>query len=101
MLEQTTQPMFIENLHTKFREELPSGSLELELVSVTDHGSTPNHDQFSLLFVAPRDFPITQRVFALQHEVLGTFSLMLVPVGRDSRGIQFEAVINRLRQPAQ
>ncbi|HLG15591.1 MAG TPA: GNAT family N-acetyltransferase [Blastocatellia bacterium] len=96
MLEKTTQQMFRDNLGTTFRTQSPSsGPVEMELISVVDHGSTPRQEQFSLIFLAPEDTPILQNLFVLEHGTLGTFDLLLVPIGRDATGIQFEAVINR------
>jgi hypothetical protein len=35
-----------------------------------------------------------QGVYPLDHEAMGAFELFLVPVGKNERGYQYEAVFN-------
>lgn len=81
-------------LHTRF---LLEPGVELELIEAVDLGSTPVHEQFSLLFRGPGGRPLPQRIYGLRHAVLGTFSIFIVPVGRDAQGVLYEAVFNRPR----
>ena len=91
-----TLQTFSEQLNTKFRlHYAPSKSADVELVKVKDLGSTPSHTQFSCIFVAPPEVPIFQSIFRLEHDRLGSFQLFLVPVGKDARGVEFEAIFNR------
>jgi uncharacterized protein DUF6916 len=56
---------------------------------------TASQDAFSLVFRAPRQPPLRQNTYTVRHGMLGTFSLLLVPIGR--RRVHYEAVFNRLR----
>lgn len=50
---------------------------------------------FSLVFhAAERDRHWPQQTFTLRHDELGEFSLFMVPLGPDDRGMQYQAVIN-------
>ena len=69
---------------------------EIELVSVTDVGSSSRQMQFSLIFLGPEDGPIGQGICTLEHEKLGSLDLFLVAIGRDQRGVQYEAIFNRM-----
>jgi hypothetical protein len=72
-----------------------SQAVELELESVTDLGSSARHIQFSLIFIGPQEAPIEQRIYRLDHPALGSLELFLVPIGRDQKGVQYQAVFNR------
>jgi hypothetical protein len=96
MIDGFTAEMFAEQVNTKFRMRLPaSDDTELELVSVRDLGSSARHSQFSVMFLAPGTAPIEQRIYRLEHDKLGTLELFLVPVGKDSSGVHYEAVFSR------
>lgn len=98
MTQDFTLEMFSQQLNTKFRMHYtPSESAEVELTKVTDLGSTPNHTQFSCIFLAPPPVPVFQSIFKLEHEELGSFELFLVPIGKDAKGVQYEAVFNRFQ----
>jgi hypothetical protein len=58
---------------------------------------TPLQESFSLIFVAPADFPPVQSLRRARHAVLGEMSIFLVPVKQDETGLYLEAVFNRLR----
>ncbi|HKC63974.1 MAG TPA: hypothetical protein VKB86_10070 [Pyrinomonadaceae bacterium] len=101
MIEKMTKEMFAESLNTKFRVNAGSDrSIELELVELSEGVSTPKHEQFALLFRGPSDFFLPQGIYNMEHERLGEFDLFLVPVGRDERGFQYEAVFNRFIEPS-
>lgn len=70
-------------------------SAELELVSVTDLGSSPRQIQFSVVFLGPLTAPIQQGVYRVEHDKLGDLDLFLVPIGRDKDGVRYEAIFNR------
>lgn len=97
MLENFSMQTFSELLNTGFRLRLDeSDAIESQLIEVTDNGTTPDQEQFSLIFRLPRDRPPTQGLYTVEHEKLGEFVLLLVPVKQDKRGIYYEAVFNRL-----
>lgn len=64
------------------------------LSQVNQKGRTLAGQQFSLLFSGPAP-AFGQLTYAVQHAVLGTFSLFLVPVGAGTAGGQaYQAIIN-------
>jgi len=46
---------------------------------------------FSLVFVGPAEPLLPQGSRRLEHPSLGAFELFLVPIGRDERGVHYEA----------
>lgn len=69
---------------------------EVELISVTDVGSSPRQSQFSLVFVGPYEAPVAQGIYRIEHDKLGALDLFLVPIGRDKDGVKYEAIFNRV-----
>lgn len=60
-------------------------------------GATPEATQrgpFSLLFRNSSAILFEQKIFQMQHEVLGVMGIFLVPVARDSEGFLYQAVFN-------
>ena len=99
MLETLTLATFTELLNTKFRVHLDAEkSVELELVEARDRGSSPAQEQFALLLIGPRDVRFDQGMYRIEHERLGAFDLLLVPVVGNQGGPGYEAVFNRLRK---
>jgi len=49
---------------------------------------------FSLVFQAPPGTELPQRIYQLQHDELGMLDLFLVPIGRDTDGMCYEAVFS-------
>jgi uncharacterized protein DUF6916 len=97
MIESLSLATFSEHLNTGFRLRLgESDALEAQLIEVVDNGTTPDQEQFSILFRAPRNLPPTQGLYSVEHEKLGEFELFLVPVRQDKHGMYYEAVFNRL-----
>jgi hypothetical protein len=99
MAELHTEADFSRNLNTKFRvrAEAPR-PVELELVEVTGWTTRPEEEKgmerFSLTFLGPADIYMPQQTYALEHDNLGALELFLVPIGRDERGFQYQAVFN-------
>ncbi len=73
----------------------PTGDLLLE--RFVDVSSNADYENFSLLFRAPVDLPPEQRIYRLEHEVLGQMDIFLVPVKLDENGLYFEAIFNQLK----
>jgi hypothetical protein len=48
--------------------------------------------QFSLLFRGPADVQLSQGLWELEHDAMGTFGLFLVALGPDAEGPRYEAV---------
>lgn len=98
MLETFTLDTFSQRLNSKFTIKLgTAGALELELVEAQDIGSTPNHEQFSIIFRGPRETFLEQATYQMEHGELGSFMLFIVPVRQDKDGLYYEAIFNRPR----
>lgn len=96
-LDELTKESFSENLNTKFRLPLPDEKfVELELVKVESHHSSPQQEMFSIFFRGSPEFFLPQGVYRLEHERLGTSDIFLVPLGKAQDGFTYEAVFNRL-----
>ncbi len=78
----------------------PDGAITIELIEVTPLRATARQEIFSLMFHGSADHFLPQHTYTLQHEQLGEFYLMLVPVERDKEGFIYEAAFNRLTQPS-
>lgn len=99
-----TRARFAENLRSKFTFGLGGVKLtDLELVAVI--GQTPPsftnagtgvRDCFLLAFRGPRDLPLRQGTYAVEHAKLGAFDLFIVPGPPGGAGREYSAVINRL-----
>ena len=75
---------------------LPGGPVSLTLDEVVEREITPRTETFSIFFHGPAEPFLAQDTRTLEHEGLGKLVLFLVPVGRDSRGYQYEAAFNHL-----
>jgi len=76
-----------------------SQTAELELIKVTDVGSSERQKQFSLLFQGPLEAPIAQGIYKVDHDKLGDLDLFLVPIAKDNSGVRYEAIFNRMIVP--
>lgn len=54
-------------------------------------------DSFSLLFRSRTRPGIDGGIYRLEHRSLGTFELFVSPVGRGVKGLDLEAVVNRIK----
>jgi len=97
-LAQMTAATFSLHVNTGFRVRMePNRVVEMTLIDVAENGSSPQVESFTLSFQAPPGAPVRQGSYPVAHDALGEFELFVVPVGRDGRGVQYEAVFNRLR----
>jgi hypothetical protein len=93
---------FAPHAQTKFRVQISEqAAMEFELISVEDKSPSPRQEQFVLTFRAPREAPVSQQIYPMTHERLGSGAMFLAPVGRDETGVIYEAVFNRKREAAQ
>jgi hypothetical protein len=95
-----TREQFAKQLHTAFTLTAGDLTLTAELVEYSERPPTRRYEQFSLLFRVPRDAPVTQGTWEVQHDVLDSEPMFLVPVARDDEGLYLEAVFNRLIREA-
>lgn len=96
-----TKAAFVAQLNTQFRISHDSGPVLVNLVEVSDlvsrKGVCPGKEGFSLLFRGSRATALNQSTYRIEHEELGTFSLLIVPMrSSDSHAKSYEAVVNRL-----
>ena len=97
MAEVFTIDTFSSHVGTKFLMHYgDSQTAEIELISVTDLGSTPRQMQFSLIFLGPPETPGGQGIYRIEHDALGAMDIFLVAIGRDKSGVQYEAIFNRV-----
>ena len=102
LVEEMSHETFLPRLHQEFSlETSEAGTLSLCLTEVKAHGVPPpnvgytvKRRPFSLLFLGPCDPVLPQRIYPMSHPVLGAFELFIVPVGRDERGVRYEAVFS-------
>lgn len=86
-------------LNTKFLINANRSKVSVKLVEVQDLGSerTGHREAFALTFRGDHLKSLCQNTYVIEHERLGAFSFLLVPMGRDDGDRpRYEAVINRL-----
>jgi hypothetical protein len=100
MLESLTSAHFLEHVGSTFQFHYDAErSMPVELLDVVIHrlgGGTAlgRRESFSLLFRGPTSFRVPQRIYTLEHAVLGSLEIFLVPIGPDDQGMRYEAVFN-------
>ena len=92
---------FESQLNTKFFFHHEASKVAVNLVDVANLGSgkenRPGKEGFSLVFRGPKDSTLQQDTYLIEHEKLGMFSFLIVPIKtKDKRAAHYEAVINRL-----
>jgi hypothetical protein len=99
VFEKLTKEAFSENLNTKFRVPLGSDkAAELELIEVKEIISSPEQEQFSIVFRGPLEYFFPQSIYHIEHEKMGEMDIFIVPVAKDKESFSYEAVFNYLQQ---
>ena len=80
---------------TNFRFHLP-GAQALKLKLVEARPLRGPGESFSLLFRGRRQLDIEGGTYRIEHRALGSFELFVNPVGRGVKGLDLEAVVNRI-----
>lgn len=89
---------FKAELNTQFRVTANKSKVCVKLVEVADlRPHTRNGEAFSLMFHGDDSLSLSQDTYVIEHERLGKFSFLLVPMRTTKDGQPYEAVINRLR----
>lgn len=57
-------------------------------------GAPSPRPPFSLIFIGTAEQFLPQKLYELRHPIMGQVTLFLVPVGKDERGIQYQALFN-------
>jgi hypothetical protein len=95
--EQLSGDAFASRVNSRFRLIVgPEAVMEMDLIEFTSGSKSSHHEAFSIVFRAPVDAPLEQRIYRLEHESMGAFELFLVPIGKSPEGVRYEAVFNRV-----
>ncbi len=70
--------------------------IKLKLLQVNPIISNQVQENFFLIFEGPLEPMLNQQIYEMEHEQLGSLSLFMVPVARNTSGMQYEVVFNRL-----
>jgi hypothetical protein len=94
-----TPATFEPHVGTEFTIDVGGGTaIQTLLDSVQRHPPRTHGDRtepFSLTFVGPRDKPLPQATYSLEHSELGSLEIFLVPIGPNADGQpRYEAVFN-------
>ena len=102
MIETLTVEHFTPHIGTEFVCRTPDGVYPLRLSEAVAAGEqgwkVPGKEElrspFSLLFLGPESPVLPQSIYPLEHTALGKLALFIVPIGREGRGILYQAVFN-------
>lgn len=72
-------------------------AVDCELIEVSELRKQIGGESFSIVFLAPLTAPVEQQIYRIDHPEMGSFELFLVPVGKDDKGVKYEAVFNLRR----
>jgi hypothetical protein len=92
---------FASQLQTTFVVTDGKKKIPLKLINVLDRGSrktmTRDREAFTVVLRGGNSSPLRQQTYDIEHEKLGSFTLLLVPVSaRDTNARYYEININRL-----
>jgi len=98
-LDMLEQADLASHLGTGFRlRRADGGVLELVLMEASPHPHLPHSPGrrrgFSLVFRSASPGHLPQGVYRLDHDVIGSLELFLVPIGPREGGMCYEAVFN-------
>ena len=96
-----TKAAFDSQLNTQFRFNDGNSKVLVKLINVSDlphrKAARPGKEGFSLIFRGSQANALKQNTYLIEHEKLGAFSFLIVPVPGGNKGaICYEAVINCL-----
>jgi hypothetical protein len=96
--DQLAKANFARHLNTIFRAQAAgSRTVELKLIKISTLAGNKKDTGFSLLFDGARGQILSQDVYSFQHDQMGQFSLLLVPVVTRRRNQpHYEVIINKL-----
>ena len=92
---------FESQIDTTFLINHEGSKVKVKLIDVTSFASpkenTTGKEGFSLLFHGPKDKVLEQNTYLIEHEKMGMFSFLIVPIKVKNKSTpHYEAVINRL-----
>jgi hypothetical protein len=88
---ETFAPLLGETFRIHPEDALP---VEAELISAEPYGeqNAGGRVAFSIVFRGPSQPVLAQMTYRIEHAVLGSFDLFIVPIGPDEAGMRYEAV---------
>ena len=91
---------FLAQLNSTFLISEGVSKVPVKLVDVADlprRGAGGQKEAFSLVFRGDHATPLKQNTYLIDHEKLGMFSFLVVPVlSKKKSALYYEAIINRL-----
>jgi hypothetical protein len=91
---------FLAQLNSTFLINEGVSKVAVRLVDVADlprRGANVRKEAFSLLFRGAKATALKQNTYLIEHEKLGLFSFLIVPImSKDKSAPHYEAIINRL-----
>ncbi len=91
------QEEFSKHLNTNFRIQFNEGqTVEAELIEVSELSLAGRQARFAIIFRTPHQPFIGQGLYKFEHDQMGSFELLIVPVEQDAKGTNYEAVFNRV-----
>jgi hypothetical protein len=96
-----TRESFSRQLNTKFSfAHKERQGVSVKLIEVNDLTpktmATSGKECFAVVFIGPRNAPLRQETYAVMHESLGKFDMLVVPIASHPEGVYYEAIFNRL-----
>jgi hypothetical protein len=89
-----TRDGFAGAVGSTFVVEAGDSPLALVLDRIEDGPRAPGFEQYALYFLGPGDPLLEQRTLRLDHEVMGTMEIFVVPIGRVGERIEYQACFN-------
>jgi hypothetical protein len=92
---------FESQIDTTFLINHEGSKVKVKLIDVTSFASRKQSktgkEGFSLLFHGPKDTILKQNTYLIEHEKMGMFSFLVVPIKvKNKPAPHYEAVVNRL-----
>ena|SRR5690349_23892344 len=97
MLETFTCATFAPLVSETFRLDAGGELVDLALVEAGELPEAAPHGErmpFSLVFVGPAGVVYPQRSYPVEHPVLGSFHLFIVPIAADADGVRYQAIFS-------
>jgi hypothetical protein len=88
---ETFEPLIGESFRIHVDDASP---IEMELISAQPYDEQHSGDRtpFSIVFRGPSQPLLVQKTYGVEHALLGSFDLFIVPIGPDEAGLRYEAV---------
>ena len=98
LLGRLTSESFSRNLNTSFEIQVWAlNTQELELIEVSKKKVHRGIESFDLLFRGKKESQFTQGTYMINHTIMGSFPVFVVPVGNAKNGAFYQAVFSRMR----